>query len=137
MAKVTGFTQHKLPSVMRSRHVSGADYSADVFFPAYRADGSTRPGRPWFWAAFEQFDLAQAIADRMRSPSDMQKAFAAAALDFHGIVLDEIESKKWEWDRLTRRKNGALVGSPRDIVDTGELRNSQEFFVSSSSSANN
>lgn len=115
---------------MRSRHVSGVPYSADVFFPDHRADGSTRPGRPWFWTALEQFDLAKSIALRMRSPKDAQKAFSAAAMDFHEIVLNEIESKKWEWDRLTRRKSGALVGTPRDIVDTGELRNSQDFSVS-------
>lgn len=37
-----------------------------------------------------------------------------------------IESEIWKWDGYTLRKNGDLVGSPRDIVDTGELRDSQQ-----------
>lgn len=38
---------------------------------------------------------------------------------------EEIEAVKWNWPRETKRKNGQTVGSPRDIVDTGALRNSQ------------
>jgi len=38
----------------------------------------------------------------------------------------EIESVKWDWPRETMRSNGQSVGSPRDIVDTGGLRDSQK-----------
>lgn len=37
----------------------------------------------------------------------------------------EIEATKWNWPNETERKNGERVGSPRDIVDTGQLRDSQ------------
>lgn len=37
---------------------------------------------------------------------------------------NQITSDKWSWDRVTRRKNGKIVSSPRDIVDLGTLRNS-------------
>lgn len=37
----------------------------------------------------------------------------------------EIEAVKWEWPNRTIRSNGRLVDSPRDIVDTGSLRDSQ------------
>lgn len=40
---------------------------------------------------------------------------------------NQIESEKWNWPRVTDRKNGAVVFSPRDIVDTGTLRDSQEI----------
>jgi hypothetical protein len=39
---------------------------------------------------------------------------------------EAIEAEIWKWDGTTLRKNGDFVGSPRDIVDTGELRDSQQ-----------
>lgn len=38
----------------------------------------------------------------------------------------EIEAVKWRWPRKTRRSDGSFVESPRDIVDTGGLRDSQK-----------
>jgi hypothetical protein len=40
-----------------------------------------------------------------------------------------IESDLYPWSGLTRRQNGEIAGSPRNIVDTGELRDSQTFKV--------
>jgi len=36
----------------------------------------------------------------------------------------ELTSRKWDWPGETKRENGEVVSSPRDIVDTGELRRS-------------
>ena len=38
----------------------------------------------------------------------------------------EIEAEKWGWPKETKRRSGPTVGSPRDIVDLGGLRNSQK-----------
>ncbi len=38
---------------------------------------------------------------------------------------EEIEAVKWNWPNDTTRANGSAVGSPRDIVDLGGLRDSQ------------
>ena len=38
----------------------------------------------------------------------------------------EIEETKWDWPRETIRRNKTPVGSPRDIVDLGGLRDSQQ-----------
>jgi hypothetical protein len=38
---------------------------------------------------------------------------------------EEIKSPQFPWPGLTRRKNGTVVGSPRDIVDTGAFLASQ------------
>lgn len=48
----------------------------------------------------------------------------------YGDVLDaqlkqEIQSVRFDWPRQTRRRNGSTVGSPRDIVDTGNFIRSQ------------
>jgi len=45
--------------------------------------------------------------------------------EFAQEINFQIEDTKWPWPRETVRKNGSVVGSPRDIVDTGELKNSQ------------
>lgn len=48
----------------------------------------------------------------------------------YGDVMDrqlkeEIKAVQYDWPRETRRRNGTVVGSPRDIVDTGRFLRSQ------------
>lgn len=48
----------------------------------------------------------------------------------YGDVLDaqlkeEIQTVQFSWPGQTRRRNGSVVGSPRDIVDTGNFLRSQ------------
>lgn len=31
----------------------------------------------------------------------------------------------WAWPNITKRRNGSIVGTPRDVIDTGELLDSQ------------
>jgi hypothetical protein len=38
---------------------------------------------------------------------------------------DAMTDKVWAWDGITHRKNGEVVGSPRNILDTEELINSK------------
>lgn len=45
--------------------------------------------------------------------------------EFAQEINFQIKDTKWNWPRETVRKNGGVVGSPRDIVDTGKLKNSQ------------
>ena len=40
-------------------------------------------------------------------------------------LKDQIKAVKWSWPNKTRRRNGTIVGSPRDIVDTGNFLRSQ------------
>ena len=52
-----------------------------------------------------------------------QRAMDWADKDFD----QQMASSKWDWnENQTRRKNGQLVGSPRDIIDTGDLLQSKE-----------
>lgn len=50
------------------------------------------------------------------------------AMDWADQDFDQqMVSEKWEWNgNQTRRKNGEIVGSPRDIVDTGDLLQSKQ-----------
>lgn len=47
-------------------------------------------------------------------------------LEFKATFNSEI----FYWPRITARRNGQVVGSPRDIVDTGKLRDSQRVTIS-------
>lgn len=38
----------------------------------------------------------------------------------------QMKDEKWEWDGVTRRANGEVVSSPRDIIDTQRLYDSFE-----------
>jgi hypothetical protein len=40
-------------------------------------------------------------------------------------LKDEIQTVQFPWPRQTRRRNGTVVGSPRDIVDLGGFLRSQ------------
>jgi hypothetical protein len=53
-----------------------------------------------------------------------------AIMTAYGKALDqqlkeEIKTERYTWPGETRRRNGDLVGSPRDIVDTGVFLRSQ------------
>ena len=67
---------------------------------------------------------------------DKSKIVDMAADKFHKANRDflpdafakEIKAKKWEWNGATLRKNGTVVTSPRDIVDTGALLESYRYI---------
>lgn len=62
-----------------------------------------------------------------------QASLTAAKVVFsemNGRFQAAIGSKVWQWPRDTVRSNGRSVGSPRTIVDTGALRQSNVFGVS-------
>lgn len=62
---------------------------------------------------FEQFNEA------------VEDAFTETCLALVGKFVFEMTSYKWDWPRETVRRPGfPAVGSPRDIVDTNELRGS-------------
>ena len=46
-----------------------------------------------------------------------------------------IQSPVFEWDSTTKRKNGEIVGSTRNAVDTGKLLNSQRVTFSKNQTA--
>lgn len=45
--------------------------------------------------------------------------------EFEVALQDAFDSAVYFWDRDTIRSDGSVAGSPRDIVDTGALKDSQ------------
>lgn len=68
------------------------------------------------------------IRQNLRFNKRLAKGFQVAVQSYAYAVQarKEITSIKWEHPRDTVRSNGQKVGSPRDIVDSGKLRDSQQ-----------
>lgn len=58
---------------------------------------------------------------------NLSDALRATVEDIDAAFLAVIDSSIFPWPGLTYRRNGELVGSPRDIVDTGDFIRSQSF----------
>jgi hypothetical protein len=56
-------------------------------------------------------------------------AWKDTAQELDGAFRQAITSPLYEWPRPTPRSNGQIAGSPRDIVDRGELRDSQKNSI--------
>lgn len=54
----------------------------------------------------------------------VDRAFKRLVTEFKNLQIEQLETVKWSWYRNTKRQSGQVVGSPRDIVDTGKLRDS-------------
>lgn len=71
--------------------------------------------------------------------SKIKGAIAAsfdATVDAQSQAFDEaITAEEYPWPRETRRRNRDIVGSPRDIVDTGKLLESKVVARSSTENA--
>ena len=69
---------------------------------------------------FEENELRQLRGINQRT---FERAMDWADQDFD----QQMASEKWQWnENQTRRKNGEIVSSPRDIVDTGDLLQSKQ-----------
>lgn len=66
------------------------------------------------WKITPEQMVARWFVPALESVIDQLTAALDAAFD------DDI----WQWDRETVRKNGQTVGSPRDLIDQGTLKNS-------------
>ena len=55
----------------------------------------------------------------------LNNAIASALSETNQVLAIEsrqqLKAKKWSWDRVTKRRSGEVVFSPRDIIDTGAL----------------
>lgn len=116
------FNAPKIPAY-KARHNSDANYSTIVVNGAYRDDGSIMPARDFISDAVAMTDFS------ICNGADIKQEFIDINNRLHTNIKSSIQSDKWEWDRETCRKSGQVVDSPRNIVDTGELLNSQSWSL--------
>jgi hypothetical protein len=94
---------------------------------AVMKNGTVLPARRWTDFAVAQTPVAQIMTDRCRAGQSVDFAFREMATDLDQAFTTAIESPIWDWPRTTQRSNGETVGSPRNIVDEGTLRDSQSL----------
>lgn len=118
----------KLDNIPLAEHAYRKDYAAKVHDGEPELD---RPARPWMETTIYEYSFAKAMAEEMKgAPFTRENLIAAwkAVNEQLGYELDfAMEDERWGWPRTTRRRNGTIAGMVRDIVDTGELRDSREL----------
>ena len=106
-----------------------AAYAATIHEGATLRNGTILPPRPWVDRAVERIDAPEVFGDAYANSEDFRAAFEEMAIAFGATAQDVLTSEEWGWPRQTRRQNGSVVGSPRDIIDTGELRDSYQVEI--------
>jgi hypothetical protein len=118
------------PTLSKGQFEWAVDYAADVHEGRERRDGSDMPARPFAMAAVDESDPEELFRHLfIENNLDFDAAFIAF-LDWYNEAFEfYIEDDRWEWDRTTLRRNGQVVTSPRDAVDTGNLLRSQSLTI--------
>lgn len=116
----------KVPKKLTAIHSWNAPYAAIVHEGATFSDGTENPARPWAGAAINEYDFLGEYTDNFSKSQDFKEAFIAMSEGYGAACQANIEDTRWAWPRTTIRRNGDVVTSPRDIVDTEELKNSYQ-----------
>ena len=89
--------------------------------------GTELPARPFMLVPIGEADLPGVMAAEYQgNGGSIAKAFRAATQQGQRAIKASIRERRWDWPRETQRSNGRTVGSPRDIVDSGELDSKQQ-----------
>ncbi|MFM5926427.1 MAG: hypothetical protein ACKO9U_07425 [Dolichospermum sp.] len=106
-----------------------SEHAAIVHEGVTLRNGTELPARPWVDETVQQFNTTEAYAQNFQESEDFAQAFTEMAEGFGAKAQEIIETQMWQWPRETVRRNGTVVGSPRDIIDTGELRDSYTMEI--------
>lgn len=106
----------------------GDPKALEVHEGTLRGDGTMTPARRWTDVGLADCDPMKEFVNHFNGSPE--KAFQAMAEELSNSFQEAITAPIYDWDRITLRSTGELVGSPRDIVDTGELRDSQYLVLS-------
>lgn len=123
----------KLPSKKTAEYTwspvseSGFHYAAVVHNGAKLRNGGDFPPRPWTQRALSEVNLADAFADSFKRTDSLSRAFEDTAQIYNRENQRAIASRVWSWPNKTRRASGELAGRRRDIVDLGNLLDSQRL----------
>ncbi|MEM9808073.1 MAG: hypothetical protein AAF959_22635 [Cyanobacteria bacterium P01_D01_bin.56] len=98
---------------------------------AFLRNGTALGGRPWMYGAIagelgvsNEFVAAEVFAEEYEASGSFSKAFRSTARignDHVKVAFD----LGWTWPRETKRRNGEIAGTVRNIIDTGKLKRSQ------------
>jgi hypothetical protein len=119
-----------LPRKQTATFIWSADYAAHVHEGSVTQSGTELPARPWVDVTVEEFDFAEELQEAVKESSNFRSAFDLFSDRFGHECQQNLEDERWDWPRLTIRSDGSVATSPRDIVDTGNLRDSYSKEIS-------
>jgi hypothetical protein len=99
----------------------GVTFTRTVSFPTRKGwvtikAGTTYPARRWTEFALANFDFAATFATLYKRSGDLEQAFTETAYLLGREFTQAISEPSWQW-----------TDGSRDIVDTGQLRASQQL----------
>lgn len=121
-----------IPKRLKSIHSWNTPYAAAVHEGSTSVNGTEKPARPWVDVAIKEYDFLERFSDSFSQSRNFRQAFLEMSEGFGENCQSNISDVRWQWPRTTVRKSGAVVDSPRDIVDTGALKNSYQVQYESS-----
>ena len=121
-----------IPKKLKAIHSWNTPYAAMVHEGSTSVNGTEKPARPWVDVAIKEYDFLKKYADSFSQSENFNQSFLEMSEGFGENCQSNISDSRWQWPRTTVRKNGAVVDSPRDIVDTGALKNSYQVQYESS-----
>lgn len=71
--------------------------------------------------------MANLVFNKSGFERGLSRGLSLFAQDLNSFLRDAIESPLYPWPGFTQRRSGERVGSPRNIVDLGEFRDSQQY----------
>jgi hypothetical protein len=71
--------------------------------------------------------LQNTSATRRRAERAAERAVEIVMGELSAAFQQSLEEEVWSWPRETRRVNGEIVSSPRNIIDTGTLKRSHSW----------
>jgi len=126
------WNQINIPKKLKAIHSWNTPYAAMVHEGTTSVNGNVKPARPWVDVAIKEYDFLENYADGFSQSESFKEAFLKMSEGFGENCQLNISDTRWQWPRTTVRKSGAVVDSPRDIVDTGALKNSYQVQYESS-----
>jgi hypothetical protein len=118
-----------IPEPQVGVHTWSDEYAAFVHEGTMSPSGVETPARPWAANALDDYDFDAKYTEVFQETGSFREAFLAASQGYGELAQQYLTDQIWDWPRATARKNGEVVTSPRDIVDTGALRDSYKYEV--------
>ncbi len=101
-----------------------ANHASIVHNGSFGSDNVRIFPRPFVTRTAAKTDVPDLFENNFLRTQDFNAAFRDTAGDLAELFTDAIESKTWYYPTKTYRSNGSVATSPRDILDTKELRDS-------------
>lgn len=124
MARIENWNPPQL-SIHTARYEWDVDYATKVHEGDISRSGNIYPARPWTDDAIGRIDIEREFREAWIDNEDLDDTFR----DFAQLMFNEFHvsmaSDIWNWPGGTFRKSGEYVTSPRNVIDTQELYNSQ------------